>query len=269
MHQPPPTQSTLGASSSTLLAMPAMEAACAHLHRTMTGTLEPGEEPAATTRVYEWLPSHIAKPGGIPIPPQPIRTAHNGDTLHIPMSEGLAQALMIARCGSVEEGTKQLKELYSRINVLGGIPDPQDTTLQKVELPGVGCHMRFWLGHQTRTISFDLCDDRTGQLVAKPPSLEIFHVNAITGDLTELKSLQWCQGFKPRTTMKEATFVVAEGTELEFVFKGTTLKTTLLPTRGQPVRPAVDPTVLQELPVRVTREERHARMLALTGGRAF
>lgn len=79
------------------------------------------------------------------IPPQPIVTALDGDTLHIPMSEDLAQALMISYCGSVEEATRQMKDIYSKANIIGGIPDPKDTTIQKVELPGVGCHMRFWM----------------------------------------------------------------------------------------------------------------------------
>ncbi|TRM62476.1 hypothetical protein BD626DRAFT_497520 [Schizophyllum amplum] len=58
MQQHPPTLPTLESTSALV------EAAVAHLRRTMAGTLEPGEEPAVTSRVYEWMPSHMAQPGG-------------------------------------------------------------------------------------------------------------------------------------------------------------------------------------------------------------
>ncbi|TRM62475.1 hypothetical protein BD626DRAFT_630667 [Schizophyllum amplum] len=165
------------------------------------------------------------------------------------MSEDLAQALMISYCGSVEEATRQMKDIYSKANIIGGIPDPKDTTIQKVELPGVGCHMRFWMATKRalyRSISATIEVDKLS--LSRP----IYR--------------SWCQAFS--VTATAATFAVLQGTEQEFVFDGKIIKRILLPTRGQPVQPAVDPTVLQELPLMVPYAKRHAQALALTRGRA-
>lgn len=214
----------------------AMSAAFDHMYRSMTGALEKGEQPAEYASVFQKLPPHVAIQASTPIMPGPLSTSFNSTVLNCMHSEELAQQMLIAQCGSLEEGKRQLDEALATADFITSLPDSQDPTIQRVELPGQTFHMRFWMGYQKIYISFDFCDNESQAPIAKPKDLTVWElVGVLGGRAIQLQSQEHCLGLDQHTG--HDSFAVQEGTELEFRFSAVPIKRMCLPMRSKPAQP--------------------------------
>ncbi|KAL1672305.1 hypothetical protein EV122DRAFT_255915 [Schizophyllum commune] len=225
----------------------ALKSTVEHKHATMTGNLAPGQEPAKFSSIYQHLPKHIRIEAGTVIPQQPLLTSWGGEVLNCLYSEELANELLIVEYGSVEKGKKALKEVYETAEYVGGQPDPEDTTIDRIELPGLSFHLRLWLGYQKKFVSFDLCDNETKRPIEKHRFLTIFCMRS-PQDLypIQLQSLEYSDHFD--RSIGYNSFAVVEGSILDIRWKGKSIKRVVMPERARAAQQ------VQAVPARGVRE---------------
>ncbi|KAL1729541.1 hypothetical protein EV714DRAFT_284866 [Schizophyllum commune] len=223
-------------------------AATERMMATLNGTLAPGEQPAEYAYVYQYLPPYLAIPPGTPMTPvSGLATALKGTVTYTRLSEEVMRLMFIAECGSVEAGMEQARKAYANSDIKGGNPDPADTTLQLVDIPGQSYHMRFWQGHQDagRSITFQFCDNKTRQPRRRPRGLHAYFRDAL--DVRrEIKSQEYIFGVDQLSKVASESFVTYDGYKVEVVVNNVTVKMLRMPcrvTESQPVTP------LEELPL--------------------
>ncbi|KAL1742918.1 hypothetical protein HDZ31DRAFT_83798 [Schizophyllum fasciatum] len=217
-----------------------------HMYATMSGTLAEGQQPATYSSAYSYLPKHLRIEKGTVIPQGMPLPSCGGTVFNCRYSEEVVEQLLIAECGSAEEGMKQLKHLYENAEMTGGLPDPEDETIQHITLPGLSFHVRLWLGHQKTFVSFDLCDNETEQPVPQDKNLTIFAMrshNSLQAD--QILSVEDCHHYD--VPVPYNTFVVPEGALLDFRWKGKSIARVEMPTRERPSQPTQPATGFQML----------------------
>ncbi|KAL1721163.1 hypothetical protein EV715DRAFT_271474 [Schizophyllum commune] len=225
----------------------ALASTLGHMYATVNGTLAPGQEPAKYSSVYQHLPKHLRIEEGTVIPQIPLLTSWGGEVVNCCYSEELANELLIVEYGSVEKGKKAVKEFMEVAEYLGGQPDPEDTTIDRIELPGLSFHLRLWLGHQKKFVSFDFCDNETKRPVEKHRFLTIFYMRS-PQDMhpVQVQSLEYCHHLD--RSVGYNSFAVLEGSIVDVRWKGKTVKRVLMPERERPAQQA------QAVPARGARE---------------
>ncbi|KAI5899479.1 uncharacterized protein SCHCODRAFT_02682484 [Schizophyllum commune H4-8] len=216
--------------------LPALATALEHMYATMNGTLAPGQEPAKYSSVYQYLPKHLRIEEGTVIPQRPPLTSFGGDTINCLYSEEAANELLILECGSVEKGKELVKEAYQTAEFIGGQPDPEDPTIDRIDLPNLPFHLRLWLGHQKTFVSFDFCDNQTRRPVLKHRNLTVFMQSPGSLNALQLQPLEKC--FHYDQSVGYNSFVVPESAVLEIRWMGKNIKTVQMPAREQPAQPA-------------------------------
>ncbi|KAI4524351.1 hypothetical protein K525DRAFT_194207 [Schizophyllum commune Loenen D] len=233
----------------------ALKSTLEHMHATMSGTLAPGQEPAKYSSVYKHLPKHVRIEEGTVIPQQPLLTSWGGEVVNCLYSEEVANELLIMEFGSVEKGKKAMKELYETAEYIGGQPDPEDPTIERIELPNLSFHLRLWLGYQKKFVSFDFCDNETKRPIEKHRFLAIFCMRS-PQDLfpTQLQSLEYSDHFD--RSIGYNSFAVIEGTILDIRWKGKPVKRVVLPERARAAQQvqAVPAQGVRELEVKSPQE---------------
>ncbi|KAL1755916.1 hypothetical protein FB107DRAFT_212450 [Schizophyllum commune] len=219
--------------------LPALATALEHMHATMNGTLAPGQEPAKYSSLYQYLPKHLRIEEGTVIPQRPPLTSFGGEVINCLYSEELANELCILECGSVEKGRELVKETLRTAEYIGGQPDPEDTTIDRIYLPDLSFHIRLWLGHQKTFVSFDFCDNVTRGPVVMPRHLTIFMGS------NKLQPLEKC--FRFDQSVGYNSFVVPESAVLDIRWKGKTIKTVEMPARARPAQDAVPARSAQDV----------------------
>ncbi|KAL1728735.1 hypothetical protein EV714DRAFT_214496 [Schizophyllum commune] len=219
--------------------LPALATALEHMHATMNGTLAPGQEPAKYSSLYQYLPKHLRIEEGTVIPQRPPLTSFGGEVINCLYSEELANELCILECGSVEKGRELVKETLQTADYIGGQPDPEDTTIDRIDLPDLSFHIRLWLGHQKTFVSFDFCDNVTRGPVVMPRHLTIFMGS------NKLQPLEKC--FRFDQSVGYNSFVVPESAILDIRWKGKTIKTVEMPARSRPAQDAVPARSAQDV----------------------
>ncbi|KAL1707261.1 hypothetical protein EV121DRAFT_268657 [Schizophyllum commune] len=211
------------------------------------GNLAPGQEPAKFSSIYQHLPKHIRIESGTVIPQQPLLTSWGGTVLNCLYSEELANELLIVEYGSVEKGKNALKEVYETAEYVGGQPDPEDPTIDRIELPGLSFHLRLWLGYQKKFVSFDLCDNESKRPIEKHRFLTIFCMRS-PQDLypIQLQSLEYSDHFDQ--SIGYNSFAVVEGSILDIRWKGKSIKRVVMPERARAAQQ------VQAVPARGVRE---------------
>ncbi|KAL1694570.1 hypothetical protein GGG16DRAFT_46612 [Schizophyllum commune] len=210
----------------------ALASTLGHMYATVNGTLAPGQEPAKYSSVYQHLPKHLRIEEGTVIPQQPLLTSWGGEVVNCLYSEEVANELLIVEFGSVEKGKKAMKELYETAEYIGGQPDPEDPTIERIELPNLSFHLRLWLGYQKKFVSFDFCDNETKRPIEKHRFLTIFCMRS-PQDLfpTQLQSLEYSDHFD--WSIGYNSFAVIEGMILDIRWKGKPVKRVVLPERAR------------------------------------
>ncbi|KAL1742912.1 hypothetical protein HDZ31DRAFT_42128 [Schizophyllum fasciatum] len=220
-----------------------------HQIATMSGTLAEGEEPARFSSIYKYLPAYLGLQPGQVIPQCTMPTASNGEVGHYLYSEDVAREMIIAEYGDLEEGMEDIKELYQNAEIIGGHPDPADTTVRRIEFPKfpeMKFYMRYWLGHHSALISMDVCDIETDRPIQAPKDFTLFQIiDPPFGGFIQLKSLAHCMHLDNKSAV--STFTVMEGVWIEFRFKGKVVKKVQMPKRPQPAQQALPGIELQDL----------------------
>ncbi|KAI5890142.1 uncharacterized protein SCHCODRAFT_02630977 [Schizophyllum commune H4-8] len=217
-------------------------AATERMVATLNGTLAPGEQPAEYAYVYQYLPPYLAIPAGTP-----MTTALKATVTYSPLSEEVMRLMFIAECGSVEAGMEQARDVYANSDIRGGNPDPEDTTLQLVDIPGQSYHMRFWQGHQDagRSITFQFCDNKTRQPRRRPRGLRVYFRDTLNVR-REIKSEEYIFGAPQLSKVASESFVTYDGYKVELVVNNVAVKMLRMPCRATESQPA---TPLEELPL--------------------
>ncbi|KAI5899478.1 uncharacterized protein SCHCODRAFT_02742563 [Schizophyllum commune H4-8] len=225
----------------------ALASTLGHMYATVNGTLAPGQEPAKYSSVYQHLPKHLRIEEGTVIPQIPLLTSWGGEVVNCCYSEELANELLKVEYGSVEKGKKAVKEFMEVAEYLGGQPDPEDTTIDRIELPGLSFHLRLWLGHQKNFVSFDFCDNETKRPVEKHRFLTVFYMRS-PQDMhpVQVQSLEYCHHLDQSVGYN--SFAVLEGSILDVRWKGKSIKRVVMPERERPAQQA------QAVPARGLRE---------------
>ncbi|KAL1719781.1 hypothetical protein EV715DRAFT_251099 [Schizophyllum commune] len=195
-------------------------AATERMMATLNGTLAPGEQPAE----YAY-----------------------GTVTYTRLSEEVMRLMFIAECGSIEAGMEQARKAYANSDIKGGNPDPADTTLQLVDIPGQSYHMRFWQGHQDAgsSITFQFYDNKTRQPRRRPRALHVFFRDALNVR-REIKSQEYIFGVDQLSKVASESFVTYDGYKVELVVNNVAVKMLRMPCRATESKPA---TPLEELPL--------------------
>ncbi|KAL1713512.1 hypothetical protein EV715DRAFT_277237 [Schizophyllum commune] len=223
-------------------------AACARMKQAMDGTLPPDAPPVYYSKVYSYLHPQAAIPENTPYEKQPVRMTHSGMWMNR-LSDELMDLLLEFKHGSVEAGLKVVKDGQARVvDVIGGRPEPDDPSVQEIDLPGQSYFIRLWTGHMdyNRTVCWNVVDRKTGTVLRKPRFLKMFATDDHQLYRHEIFSLEKRRGVdKPAAE----TFIAHDGERVEFHVRKKLVKTIRLPQRAsqQPLLEAKPLEVLFEL----------------------
>ncbi|KAI5822136.1 hypothetical protein K523DRAFT_358612 [Schizophyllum commune Tattone D] len=206
-------------------------AACARMKQAMDGTLPPDAPPVYYSKVYSYLHPQAAIPENTPYEKQPVRMTHSGMWMNR-LSDELMDLLLEFKHGSVEAGLKLVKDGQARVvDVIGGRPEPDDPSVQEIDLPGQEYFVRLWTGRMdyNRTVCWNIVDRKTGKVRRKPRFLKMFATDDNQLYRHEIFSLEKRRGVdKPAAE----TFIAHDGERVEFYVRTKLVKTIRLPQRA-------------------------------------
>ncbi|KAL1742916.1 hypothetical protein HDZ31DRAFT_42137 [Schizophyllum fasciatum] len=226
----------------------ALNRAAEHQAATMNGTLAEGQEPARYSSLYQYLPAYLGIKPGEAMTQAQVTTSLDGESHYSLYSEEYMREKLISEYGNLEDGIRDVKAAYQNAEIVGGHPDPQDPTVEHIEFefPGLKFHVRYWLGHQTTMVSMDFCDSVTHRPIKKHKDFTLFQVmNPPFGGYAQLQSLAYC--FNVDHQNSATTFIVMEGTWIEFRYRGKVVKKVQMPIRPQSAQPAFGGVPIQDV----------------------
>ncbi|KAI5889935.1 uncharacterized protein SCHCODRAFT_02630428 [Schizophyllum commune H4-8] len=239
------------------------------------GTLSPDEAPVMVSSIYSFMPAHLNIPAGTPYTGMGSAEAHPGTFHGNLFSEDVVNLMLEQDYGSVEAGMAAMKQMYANVDYIGNEPPPGDTTVQRVDIPGIPFYMRLWTGmmDNSRTVCFHIMDAATDAPTRRPPELTIWIDEAedahwhSSGERCEMQPVEYYM-LGPDAEVEVENFQAHDGDLIEFFVSGELVKTVRLPSRAYtgPSPPVMAglPTQLSgnsSTPAATTVEAREARPL--------
>ncbi|KAL1716903.1 hypothetical protein EV715DRAFT_292786 [Schizophyllum commune] len=225
---------------------PQFAAASKRLAQALKGKTPARAAPPVYSSIYSYLPAYCRIEEGTPVAPGAFPQAYAGTAQACqPMlwTEDEVNIVLKAEFGDVEMGHRFMREMASVSDVVGGSPDPEDSSIRTIPIPDQTYYMRLWTGHmdQQKTVCWQLMSNKTHKPMVRPEELTIY-------DITEghermaLPSLEGCwriekEGSGPVPRGVGETFAATDGAIVEFVVRGQPIFRIRLParpTRGPP-----------------------------------
>lgn len=206
------------------------------------GITRPGDEKPVYSSTYSYRPEHIRIPEGTPVAPCMPLTSNDGTVEHILWTEEMMNLVLETEFGSVEEGKRYLRDISTGVDVIGGLPDPKDTSVRHIPIPGQPYSMRLWTGHmdRSRTVSWNIVSNDTGEPMPKPKNLRMFTVDN-TGNIDQpCFSMEVAQDLDKREHLSCETWCYPDGTVIEFVVGRKSVRRVRLPLRPHDGIPRVE-----------------------------